>query len=555
MQEINAVIATINDLIWHNAVLIVVLLTGILFTIWTRFSQLRSLTHGFALLGGKYADPSAPGAISHFQALSAAISGTVGLGNIGGVAIAVSLGGPGAVFWMWVVGFVGMALKLTEVTLSMLYRNVEDPRQPHGGPMWVARKAFAELGPGYAKVGRVVAVVFCVTLVVATLTTTMFQAWNVGEVTESYFSIPGIAAGIVMVVTVGLVIIGGIRRIGHVAGVLVPFMVVLYLVGGTIVLVLNADQIPATIALIFKSAFSTTEASGAFLGGTIGYAFLFGMKRALFSNEAGQGSSPIVHSAARTAEPVREGIVAGLEPFIDTLVVCTFSALVILVSGVWNRAPEAAWSTPPEFVAGTAPGEWTLERTLAPQVTKDPWSIDQTVYTIVSAGENRQTGNTLHKLYGTVTLDAEQRWVIDWQPFASETRPQVHAEGVYVSYVGAAMTARAFDSAWDGLGKYLVTLASWLFAVSTMISWNYYGEQGVNYLFGQRAVLPYKLLFLALMLLATTGIMRTAAEVDNLTTLGTGVMLLVNIPLTLLFANRAVRAYRAYVARLDAGRV
>jgi AGCS family alanine or glycine:cation symporter len=553
MQQLNSVIATINDLIWHNAVLIVVLLTGILFTIWTRFCQFRSLTHGFALLSGRYKSPGAPGAISHFEALSAAISGTVGLGNIGGVAIAVSLGGPGAVFWMWLVGFVGMALKLIEVTLSMLYRNVEDPLQPHGGPMWVAKKAFAELGPGYAKIGSVVAVVFCVTLVVATLTTTMFQAWNVGEVTESYFSIPGIAAGVVMVVTVGLVIIGGIRRIGHVAGVLVPFMVALYLIGGTIVLVLNADRIPEMLVLIVTSAFSTTEASGAFLGGTVGYAFLFGMKRALFSNEAGQGSSPIVHSAARTPEPVREGIVAGLEPFIDTLVVCTFSALVILVSGVWNRGPDAPWVDPPRIVATDDAGQWTLERTVAPSVSGEEWSIDETVYTIVRGDLNRQTGNDLHKLYGNVTLDPQQRWVIDWQGFASQAEPTVHAGGVYISYVGAAMTARAFDSAWDGLGKYLVTLASWLFAVSTMISWSYYGEQGVNYLFGQRAVLPYKILFLLLMLVATTGIMRTAAEVDNLTTLGTGVMLIVNIPLTLFFANRAVRAYRAYIAKLDRG--
>jgi AGCS family alanine or glycine:cation symporter len=417
--------------------------------------------------------------------------------------------------------------------------------------MWVARKAFAEMGPGAARFGRGVAVLFCITVIVATLTTTMFQAWNVGEVTASYFRLPSVAAGVVMVVLVALVIIGGIRRIGHVAGVLVPFMVVLYLVGGTIVLVLNAAALPATIALIFKSAFSASEASGAFLGGTLGYAFLFGMKRALFSNEAGQGSSPIVHTAAQTPEPVREGIVAGLEPFIDTIVVCTFSALVILVSGVWNRAPDAAWTEIPTVVTTAEPGVFSLASRAAPELASGEWADGTSVYAIVSAHDNWSTGNALHKLYGTVRRAADGSFGIEWQNLASTTPPRIESDGAYISYVGAAMTARAFDSSWDGLGKYLVTLASWLFAVSTMISWSYYGEQGVVYLFGERAVLPYKVVYLALMLIATTGIMRTATEVDNLTTLGTGVMLIVNIPLTLFFANRAIAAYREYIKRLD----
>jgi AGCS family alanine or glycine:cation symporter len=363
----------------------------------------------------------------------------------------------------------------------------------------------------------------------------------------------GFWAGLVMVVLVGLVIVGGIHRIGQVAAVLVPVMVALYLAGGTYILVLNANEIPATLALIFKSAFSTTDASGAFVGGTMGYAFLFGMKRALYSNEAGQGSSPIVHSAARTPEPVREGIVAGLEPFIDTLVVCTFSALVILVSGIWNRAPDATWSEMPRVVSAGAPGMWTLETIEAPAAPSGTWADGETVYTIVSAGLNRQTGNTLHRLYGTLKRDASGRPVIEWQAMQAKIHPALDSPGLYVAYVGAAMTARAFDSTHDGLGKYLVTIASWLFAVSTMISWSYYGEQGTIYLFGQRAVLSYKLVFLFLMLLATTGIMRTAAEVDNLTTLGTGVMLWVNIPLTLFLAYKAMSVYRAYLARLDAG--
>ena len=166
MPDFNTVIGAINDFIWADWTLYVLLLTGLAFTVWSRFNQIRALTHGTELLLGRYDDLTGPGALRHFQTLSAALSGTVGLGNIGGVAIAVALGGPGAVFWMWVVGFIGMAIKFTEVTLSMLYRNIDDPANPHGGPMWVARKGFAAWGPGWERVGRVLAVLFCITLIV-----------------------------------------------------------------------------------------------------------------------------------------------------------------------------------------------------------------------------------------------------------------------------------------------------------------------------------------------------------------------------------------------------
>ena len=322
MDGFNRFMEAANGVLWHNSVLFIILGTGVLFTLWSGFCQYRALTHGFHVLRGRYDDPADPGAINHFQALSAALSATVGLGNIGGVALAISLGGPGAVFWMWVVGFFGMALKLTEVTLSMLYRNTDDPDNPHGGPMWVISKSLARRGPGWARVGRAIGVIFCLTLLVSTVTSgNMFQAWNVGELTQSYFGIPSIFSGIVLAILVGMVIIGGIKRIGAVAGRLVPIMIVLYLLAAFYVLTVNLEQVPAMLALIVTAAFSPVEATGAFVGGTMGYAFLFGMKRALFSNEVGQGSSPIAHSAAKTNELVREGIVAGLEPFIDTLVV------------------------------------------------------------------------------------------------------------------------------------------------------------------------------------------------------------------------------------------
>ncbi len=555
MENLNSIMSAINAVLWHDSVLVLVLATGVLFTVWSGFSQYRALTHGAHVLRGRYDDPDDPGAINHFQALSAALSATVGLGNIGGVALAISLGGPGAVFWMWVVGLFGMALKLTEVTLSMLYRNTDDPDNPHGGPMWVAAKGLAMRNPRLAWLGKLVGGIFCITLLISTITGgNMFQAWNVAEITENYFGIPGIVTGIVLAVLVGMVIIGGIKRIGAVAGRLVPIMVALYLLAGIYVLLVNASEIPSMLALIVTAAFNPVEASGAFLGGTMGYAFLFGMKRALFSNEAGQGSSPIAHSAAKTKEPVREAVVAGLEPFIDTLVVCTFTALVILSTGVWNRGGEGQLNQPPAVVDAGA-GLYTLEPVPAPARDGGGWQDGDAVFMVLRAEPNPQTGNDLHKLYGTVVVAPNAPARIEWSTLASSLRPVVHETALYVDYKGATLTAKAFDSVQDGLGKWLVTLAAWLFAISTMISWSYYGEQGMVYLAGDRSVVPYKLVYCVLIIVATAGIITTDAELDNLTGIGTGVMLFSNIPIMWFFGAQAMRAYKDYVRRLDSGEI
>ncbi|MFB3138915.1 MAG: alanine/glycine:cation symporter family protein, partial [Phycisphaerales bacterium] len=282
MDTLNNILNPINGIIWHKSVLYVVLGVGVLFTIWSGFCQFRSLTHGVSVTRGKYDNPDDPGAINHFQALSAALSATVGLGNIAGVGVAVALGGPGAVFWMWMVGIFGMAIKTTEVTLSMLYRNTDDPDNPHGGPMFVAAKAFKE--KGWPRVGKFIGGLFVVTLLISTITGgNMFQSWSVGEITENYFHVPSIVCGIVLAVLVGAVIIGGIKRIGAVAGRIVPIMCALYLIAAVIVLIMNVGEIPAMLKLIVVEAFNPSEAQGAFLGGTAGYALLWGMKRALFS--------------------------------------------------------------------------------------------------------------------------------------------------------------------------------------------------------------------------------------------------------------------------------
>ena len=570
MEQLMNILGVINGVIWHPIVLYVVLGVGILFTLWSGIGQFRALTHGTAVIRGKYDDKNDPGAINHFQALSAALSATVGLGNIAGVGVAVALGGPGAVFWMWMVGIFGMALKMTEVTQSMMFRNTDNPDEPHGGPMFVAARGLKDRGMG--GIGKVVGGVFVVTLLISTITGgNMFQAWAVSDVTSKDFGVPVQVTGIILAVIVGMVILGGIKRIGAVAGRIVPFMCVIYLLGALWVLAMTADQIPSTFALIFKSAFNPAEAQGAFVGGSVGFALLWGMKRALFSSEAGQGSSPIAHSAAKTDEPVREGIVAGLEPFIDTIVVCTLTALVILSTGAWNRTEEASYKNiginvieTPESTVDTH--EWTLDNVYLPDRSAEAkriegdWTTGTTfsVFMLLELDDvNKQTGTKITRLNGEVHYESEMgddgQFVVDWDSVENATSPRIVDHGVYVEYPSASLTSHAFNIVTPGMGKYLVVFAAWLFAISTMISWSYYGEQGVVYLFGTKAVMPYKFIYCLMILVASAGFITTDAELDNITALGTGVMLWANIPIMLIFGSLAMKAYKDYVRRLKNG--
>ncbi|MEM1329958.1 MAG: amino acid carrier protein [Planctomycetota bacterium] len=576
MQGIEEFIGEVNGWLFHDVVVYTLLAVGLLFTLWSGFGQFRALTHGIGVIRGTYDHKEDPGAINHFQALSAALSATVGLGNIAGVAVAVALGGPGAVFWMWIIGFLGMALKMTEVTQSMLYRNTDDPENPHGGPMFVVREGFKKWGLG--PLGTIFGGVFCVTLLISAITGgNMFQAWNVAEVTTQYVDgMPREAIGVILTIAVGLVILGGIKRIGAVAGRLVPFMCALYLLAGLYVLALNIDVIPAMFALIVKSGLGLeeTSAQGAFLGGSFGYALMWGVKRALFSSEAGQGSAPIAHAAAKCDEPVREGVVAGLEPFIDTIVVCTVTALVILSSGAWNRGPEASFveANAPQVVAAGDSGNWTLatpplpeKNSVAKQILRvdpgDPgWAIGDDVFMLVRGDDNAETNANLHRVRGVVDVNGDDQFIVNWDTFEMETKPELEGPGVYGDYAGAGLTAHAFDRVQPGLGQWLVMLAAWLFAISTMISWSYYGEQGIYYLFGflgkdaiGHVVVVYKVVYCLLVFVSTLPFIKTDAQLDMWTSLGLGVMLVANIPIMLLFGAEAMRNYHGYIGKLKRG--
>lgn len=320
-------------------VLVWLIVAATIFTFYFKFINLRALKHGFELVRGDYHDPEAAGEVTHFQALATALSGTVGLGNIAGVAIAVSLGGPGATFWMILAGFLGMSSKFTECTLGVKYRNELPDGTVSGGPMYYLTKGLAEKGPVFAKLGKVLAVLFAIFCVGGSFGGgNMFQAnqsfaqlVNITGGDASWLADKGWLYGLVIAFLVGLVIIGGIKGIARVTSKIVPFMAVTYVLAGLVIIFMNLSAVPAAFGAIFDGAFTASGISG----GVIGVLFQ-GFKRAAFSNEAGVGSAAIAHSAVQTKRPVTEGFVALYEPFIDTIVVCTITALVIIITNTWD---------------------------------------------------------------------------------------------------------------------------------------------------------------------------------------------------------------------------
>ncbi|MCL2925031.1 MAG: alanine:cation symporter family protein [Trichodesmium sp. MAG_R04] len=310
---------------------------GIFFTIRMRFINIRAFTHAIDIVRGKYDNPEDQGEVSHFQALAAALSGTVGLGNIAGVAIAISIGGPGAVFWMTIAAFFGMTSKFVECTLAQKYRIIKPDGTISGGPMRYLSAGLAEMRQG--TLGRVLATLFSIFCISAAFGgANMFQAnQSYGAVSTVLPGLPSWVYGLVLVVLVGLVIIGGIQRIGMVAGTLVPLMCLLYVLASLFIIFANITEIPRVIATIVSEAFAPKALEGGIIG-----VIIQGFQRSAFSNEAGVGSAAIAHSAARTNEPIREGLVALLEPFIDTIVVCNMTALVIVITKVYNAEEFAA---------------------------------------------------------------------------------------------------------------------------------------------------------------------------------------------------------------------
>lgn len=440
-------------------VLIILGITALFLTTYFRFINFRALGTAVKTIRGKYTNPDAPGQITHFQALSAALSATVGLGNIAGVAVAIAIGGPGATFWMIIVGLCGMTTKFTECTLGVKFRKVDADGSTRGGAMYYLRDGLASKGEFLAILGKVLAVLFAIFCIAGAIGAgNMFQANQAHEQFSNSFGIlnEGWQFGLIIAVLVGAVIIGGIVWIARVTSFLVPFMCIGYMLAAILILFVNLSEIPSSISLIFTEAFTGTAAAGGVIG-----AIIQGIKRGVFSNEAGVGSAPIAHSAVKTDKPASEGLVALLEPFIDTVVVCTMTALVIISSGMWNVKAD----TDKQISLLSAPESGSI-------------------VTTVDAGTkfNLSDETLTHK------DDETGEEIIDWykvKVFKKDSEGWVSANDIKLrSKDGIWLTSEAFATVIDWF-PYILSIAVFLFAFSTMISWSYYAEQSVIYLFGK----------------------------------------------------------------------
>ncbi len=341
MQKINAFLLELNKYIGGNEWFVFFLLgTGLFFTIYLGFPQIRYFRHALRIVRGKYDKAGDVGDTSHFQALSTALSGTVGTGNIAGVALAIHLGGPAALFWMLVTAMLGMCTKFVEVTISHKYRDVLPDGTISGGPMYYMKKKLniTTRSGKLIRTGAILGAFFAFATILSSFGTgSLPQVNSIADSLFDTFHLNRILSGGVLAVLLGLVIIGGIKRIAKVTSTLVPVMAIFYFLGAMFVIATNYQNILPSLASIFEDAFTGSAAVGGFLGAGFAFTFNMGVNRGLFSNEAGQGSAPIAHSAAKAHEPVSEGMVAILEPFIDTIIICSLTGLVLLSSGVWNE--------------------------------------------------------------------------------------------------------------------------------------------------------------------------------------------------------------------------
>jgi AGCS family alanine or glycine:cation symporter len=483
VQRLSDFSDALNAVVWGPIMIVLLVGTGLYLTIRLRFLQLRFFGHAVKCITGRYDDPAEKGDISHFQALCAALSATIGTGNIAGVATAIALGGPGAVFWMWVTALVGMATKFTSCSLALRYRVLHADGSASGGPMYYLEKGLnlkwlgvifafcagvASLGIGNA-VQANSAADGLLALIPDHLENIRIGS-NVPLIGGT--SVVKVVVGLTLAFLVGIVIIGGIRRIAHVASRIVPFMCVLYVTGALVILFKNYSAIGGAFAQIFQYAFRPVAVGGGFAGVVLSRTIQKGVARGVFSNESGLGSAPMAHAAAKTREMAREGFVAMLGPFIDTIIICTMTALVIITTGVWQ----------------------------------------------VKSKEGRILyGPGAEGLPMKMMVEGEYTQVIGSSQ--SPPEPFVDENGQpYLLPTGASLTASAFEHSLAGVGCWVVSISLAFFAYSTMISWSYYGDRCFEYLFGPMAIMPYRYLYCFVVILGAIGaldLVWTIADILN----------------------------------------
>ncbi len=350
LDSLNTVISWYNEYVGGYLLLLFLVPAGVYFAIKFRFIHIRKFWHSFAILAGRYSKKGDEGDVNHFKALTTALSATVGTGNIVGVALAIHWGGPGAVFWMWVTGFFGMMLKMVECTLALKYRKFNSDGTVSGGPMYYMEIGLKEkLG----KFAKVLAIIFAFAAIICSLGTgNMAQSNSMTDVLHASYDFPQWIAGLVITGFVLLIIVGGLKRIAEVTSRLVPFMAFIYFLAAMTVVFINIGDVLPAFYLILNDAFTGTAATGGFVGSAFILTLTMGVRRGLFSNEAGQGSAAMAHAAARTKHPIREGMVASVEPFIDTLFICTLTAIVIIMTGAWQSGVEGVGMTVVAFSTG-----------------------------------------------------------------------------------------------------------------------------------------------------------------------------------------------------------
>lgn len=470
METITTLVNELNSLVWGPVMLVLILGTGLYLLLGLKAMPWHRMGYGFRMLwrGRKSEDE---GDISPFNALMTSLSATVGTGNIAGVGTAIALGGPGAVFWMWCTALVGMATKYSEAVLAVQYRETDEKGNHVGGPMYYIKNGLSGnwkwLGTAFAIFGAVAG--FGIG--------NMVQANSVADALQTNLSVPVWLTGIVIAVVIFLVLIGGIQRIARVAGKLVPTMALFYLLGGLTVIVLNLGEVPGALLLIVEHAFTPAAATGGFAGAGVMAAIQLGVARGIFSNEAGLGSAPIAHAAAKTNSPVRQGTVAMLGTFLDTLVICTITALVIIISAEWTTIN-------PAFQGCIDQG-------------------GEVVKNICSLGEDE----------------------------------------IRQGYTGASLSAMAFGTSLPDVGNWIVTFGLILFAFTTMLGWSVYGERCVEYLFGVRAILPFRILWV---LAIPVGAMANLSFVWTLSEVLNALMALPNLLALLLLSPVVFKLTRDY---------
>ena len=503
--------------------------TGIFFTAYLGFPQFRFFAHGWRIVTGKYAKEDAEGETTPFEALTTAMSGAVGTGNIGGVALAIWIGGPAAIFWMWITAIFGMTTKFVEVTMAHKYRTTLSDGSISGGPMYYIEKSFNKRWAG---------VLFAALMMICAIGSgNMPQINNIASVLDSTFSIPKLMTGLVLGVMLWMIIAGGIKRIAKIASKLVPIMAVIYFGGALVVVAENYQNIIPSFHSIFSQVFSGSAAAGGFLGASFAMSLKLGVARGLYSNEAGQGSSPIAHASAKAEHSVEQGMVSILEPFIDTIVVCSVTALVILSSGAWTQKYDNTFerSSMAIFAGSYAEsnskdveelGKYILD---ARNFTSDTTNVENFTgnLDLIDGQMQKQTITVFHNnsiaedvvFYQGAEPVSGLLEISDGKIADSSVR----VEGKSLIH-SAELTSKAFGSGVLGIyGEYIVAIGLLLFAFSTAIAWSYYGDRSTAYIFGEGAVPWYRTIyvvcFIAAAVVDTTVIWNIAYVVVALVTI------------------------------------